>query len=105
MEGTDYTVSYANNILPTNNATVTITGIGNYQGTIRKSFTITAKDMEVITKSYATDYTGFETNGTKEQKDKAVKVVIAGNYNVTYCTTDTDSLQAKGDCVDENNYS
>lgn len=40
--GTDYTVSYKNNI-KAGTATVTITGKGNYAGTITKTFTITEK--------------------------------------------------------------
>ena len=40
-EGTDYTLSYANNVNP-GTATVTITGIGNYAGTKTASFTITS---------------------------------------------------------------
>ena len=42
-EGTDYTVSYGENILPTdgtNKATITVTGMGNYSGTVTKEFTI-----------------------------------------------------------------
>ncbi len=38
-KGTDYTLSYANNI-NAGEATVTITGIGNYEGTQDKSFTV-----------------------------------------------------------------
>ncbi len=38
-EGTDYTVSYKNNDKP-GKATVTITGKGNYTGTVTKNFTI-----------------------------------------------------------------
>lgn len=41
-EGTDYTVSYSNNT-EVGQATVTITGIGSYEGTITKTFTITEK--------------------------------------------------------------
>ena len=38
-EGVDYTVSYANNVNP-GTASVTITGTGNYQGTISSTFNI-----------------------------------------------------------------
>ena len=38
-EGTDYTLSYANNF-NIGTATITITGIGNFTGTINKTFTI-----------------------------------------------------------------
>ncbi|MBQ1391889.1 MAG: hypothetical protein IIY82_09085, partial [Firmicutes bacterium] len=40
--GTDYTVKYANNTKP-GKATVTITGKGNFTGSVKKTFTIKAK--------------------------------------------------------------
>ena len=48
VKDTDYTVAYTNN---TNlgTATVTVTGIGNYQGTGNKDFTIVEKDPQTIT--------------------------------------------------------
>ncbi|MCQ2566859.1 MAG: chitobiase/beta-hexosaminidase C-terminal domain-containing protein [Mogibacterium sp.] len=39
VKGTDYTVSYANNT-KVGQATVTVTGIGNYEGTVTKNFII-----------------------------------------------------------------
>ncbi len=41
MEATDYTVSYANNV-NVGTATVTVTGIGNYSGTVSTTFVIVA---------------------------------------------------------------
>ena len=38
-KGTDYTVKYTNNV-EKGTATVTITGTGNYKGTLTKTFTI-----------------------------------------------------------------
>ncbi|MBQ6662700.1 MAG: cell wall-binding repeat-containing protein, partial [Firmicutes bacterium] len=43
--GTDYTVSYKNNVNP-GTATVTITGKGNYTGTVSKTFTIVKPKAE-----------------------------------------------------------
>ena len=42
VEGTDYEVEYSNNVEP-GVATVTVKGIGNYKGTVNKTFTITSK--------------------------------------------------------------
>ena len=42
QEGVDYTVAYQNNVNP-GEATVVITGIGSYEGSITKTFTITEK--------------------------------------------------------------
>ncbi len=43
-EGTDFTVTYRNNIYP-GTATVTVTGIGNYTGTVTKTFAIKKPDV------------------------------------------------------------
>ena len=45
VEGTDYTVAYANNV-NAGTATITITGMGNYTGTLRITFTIRAAATE-----------------------------------------------------------
>ena len=42
VAGTDYTVTYANNVEP-GEATVTITGAGDYKGSLSRTFTIKAK--------------------------------------------------------------
>lgn len=44
-EGKDYTLSYSNNVQP-GTATVTVTGIGNYTGTLYRSFSIERKPSE-----------------------------------------------------------
>ena len=48
--GTDYTVSYSRNTKVTNGATavITIKGKGNYKGSVKKYFTITAQDIEKL---------------------------------------------------------
>ena len=46
VEGTDYTLAYANNV-NVGIATVTATGIGNYTGTQTKEFSITKADMTI----------------------------------------------------------
>lgn len=63
-KGQDYTLSYTNN-LNKGTGTVTITGIGNYIGTIQKTFSITPKKISELTatlknKSYT--YTGKALN-------------------------------------------
>lgn len=42
IEGTDYTVGYSDNVTP-GIATVTVIGIGNYEGTAHSTFTISAR--------------------------------------------------------------
>ena len=64
-EGSDYTLSYANNTAPTDKATVTITGNGNFSGTITKTFAIISetqdlKDAMIQVKETSMEYTGKE---------------------------------------------
>ena len=56
--GTDYTVEYSNNTDP-GTATVTVTGSGNYAGTLNETFEITAKSLDGATVDVADQtYTG-----------------------------------------------
>jgi hypothetical protein len=58
IEGTDYTVSYSSNT-DAGTATITITGIGNYSGTVEFTFTIEKADA---TMTAPTAKTGLVTN-------------------------------------------
>lgn len=59
IEGTDYTLDYENNIA-LGNATIIITGIGNYEGTLNQEFTIggTSKLEIVCTNMQQLTYNG-----------------------------------------------
>ena len=101
VEGTDYTVEYTNNVEP-GTATVTVNGIGNYKGTVNKTFTITSKYYYVTgvvrfnsgrVIKYAkvtltgTDYLGNEvvrTTKTDKHGKYTIKNLKKGNYIVTY---------------------
>ena len=101
VEGTDYTVEYTNNVAP-GTATVTVKGIGNYKGTVNKTFTITSKYYYVTgvvrfssgrVIKYAkvtltgTDYLGNEvvrTTKTDKHGKYTIKNLKKGNYIVTY---------------------
>ena len=82
----DYTVRYSNNYLPTVNALVTITGRGNYTGTIELNFKITsAKITYERPMNITTVYTGYPTNGlTSEQQNSYIKVTTPTQSNVAY---------------------
>lgn len=101
--GTDYTVTYSNNI---NKATakVTITGKGNYTGTINKTFTIKAKALSKTTLSGVSasyKYTGKNITPTVTLKDGTKKLVKNTDYTVTYKNnkavgTATITIKGKG---------
>ncbi|MBQ6843372.1 MAG: leucine-rich repeat protein, partial [Agathobacter sp.] len=85
-EGTDYTVSYANNTA-VGTATVTITGIGNYCESISKNFTITTAPINeakvtLSKSSYTYDGKTKKPSVTIKLGDKTL--VKDTDYTVTY---------------------
>ena len=101
-EGTDYTVAYKNNA-KVGTGSVVITGNGNYEGTVTKTFTILPKSLKyckVALKSSTLTYNGLAQKPAVQVKigDKAV---YSGNYTVTYknnvnAGTATVTLTGKG---------
>lgn len=92
-KGTDYTVAYSNNINAGSNATVTITGIGDYTGTATATFSITANSSVTDNTSIngavvrpAT--TSYIYDGTAKTPAVTVtlngKVLTANDYAVAY---------------------
>ena len=117
-EGTDYTVSYSNNI-NAGTATVTVTGQGTYTGTATKTFTISTKSISSsdvkISVADAT-YTGYTitpsvtitynnktlkqgtdyTLSTVTQKDAgSANVTINGKGNFSSYTTEYFTINKK----------
>ncbi len=85
--GTDYTVSYANNI-NVGTASMTITGIGSYSGTRTINFTIEAKNIE---NCLTTEVSSYQYNGSTYTPVITVtdsstgKTLVAGtDYTITY---------------------
>lgn len=80
-----YTVRYENNI-NAGKATVIITGIGNYSGTIKKKFTIMKADIMDATIDYD-EIVGFQKGGAKPdvivyfEEDE---LVLGRDYTVSY---------------------
>nr|MCR5794235.1 InlB B-repeat-containing protein [Solobacterium sp.] len=84
-EGTDYTVSYENNI-NAGTAAVTITGIGSFTGTVTKEFTITPKAITPAV-SFAAEVISYDgTVKTPEVivKDGETVLTKDTDYTVTY---------------------
>jgi hypothetical protein len=102
-QGTDYTVAYTNNT-NAGTASYTVTGAGNYTGSITRSFTIAPKAVTVtpnagLTKTYgaadpALTYTASGLVGT----DKVTGALkrAAGEYVGTYSINDISGLTAGG---------
>ena len=84
-EGTDYTVSYSNNV-NVGTATITITGIGNYKDTITKTFAIKAKTSQTIKVKVASktyDYTSLQA------KAASFAIGATASGKLTYKVTST----------------
>ncbi|MBQ6663884.1 MAG: cell wall-binding repeat-containing protein, partial [Firmicutes bacterium] len=109
-EGTDYTATYQNN-QNVGTATVTITGKGNYTGTVTKTFAITQASLKnaMVSGLAARTY-----NGTAQKPAPTVKVNLDGktltlksstDYTVTYKNntnvgTATVTITGKGNFKD-----
>ena len=87
--GTDYTVSYTNNI-NAGTATVTITGKGNYEGTKILTFTITRKKINIPSGTNTT-YNGVSQTGlvigTGYTVGGTTSAIDAGTYTATATPT------------------
>ena len=68
-EGTDYTVTYANNV-NAGTATITITGIGNYKDSITRTFTIKAAQNN------GNQNNGSQNNDTPKKADQTINVKV-----------------------------
>ena len=84
--GTDYTVSYKNNV-NAGTASVTITGKGSYSGSQKKEFTITPADFTKASVSLSAS--SFTCDGTEKKPNVTVKagnsqLVLNRDYTVSY---------------------
>lgn len=83
--GTDYTVAYSNNIKK-GTAVVTITGKGNYTGTVTKNFTITQRSTKNCDITLSSDEAYFRAVRVKPVVKLSIngKQVDSSNYTVVY---------------------
>lgn len=100
--GTDYTVSYSNNV-NVGTATVTVTGKGDYTGTVKKTFTIKAKSISDLLISSISDqtYTGSAIEPEIVIDSGAGTLVSGTDYTVSYSNntnvgTATATITGKG---------
>lgn len=99
----DYTISYSNNLSP-GMATVTITGKGNYEDTVTRKFTITARSLSatgvIISQPANAHYTGAAITPAITVSDSAA-VITAADYTISYSNnvspgTATVTITGKG---------
>lgn len=87
--GIDYTLSYSNNV-NVGTATVTVTGIGNYSGSISTSWTITGAALTVIANDQYYDYDGSlhgvavsASSVNNQEITITYRTSSSGDYNIT----------------------
>ena len=90
--GTDYTMTYANNI-NAGTASVTVKGIGSYTGTIRKTYTITPLPVDSVTLSK----TWFPYTGNAVKVGSYIKVK-SGDTALKYGTDFTLAYEDNVNC-------
>lgn len=87
-EGNDYTVVYQNNVNAGKKATVIITGINGYSGTVKKTFAIAAHDINQTDVSIKVDDpAAYEKGGSKPPVEAAFggNMLLQGrDYTVSY---------------------
>jgi len=98
--GTDYTLGYSNNT-DAGTATVTVSGKGNYEGSVTKDFTIKAKTSFTVANIADQTYTGSQIAPSVTVTDGAKTLVKDTDYTVTYganvnAGTGTGSVKVDG---------
>ena len=108
VEGTDYTVEYSTSDFTnvTGTITVTITGIGNYTGTVTRTYEITPKAYTVTTESAKKVYDGTAlTAGGKIEgivSGETVEFTTTGSRTVEGTSKNTYSLKWNGSATETN---
>ncbi len=85
VQGTDYSLSYKNNVA-VGKATATVKGIGNYQGTVTKNFSIVLPDLSEATIDALPKqkYTGFAHTPNPVVHMGSKTLVLGRDYTLTY---------------------
>ena len=108
VEGTDYTVEYSTSDFRnvTGTITVTISGIGNYTGTVTRTYEITPKAYTVTTESAKKVYDGTAlTAGGKIEgivDGETVEFTTTGSRTVEGTSKNTYSLKWNGSAIQTN---
>lgn len=110
-EGIDYTVTYANNVNP-GTATVTVTGTGDYAGTIEKSFTITTAKLTITADDASKHYDEvdpeltYSVEGLAEGDEVRFATVTraAGDEIGTYKVTVSGGIVVRGNTIVTDGY-
>ena len=108
-KGKDYTLSYTDNINVTSDAKkaqVTVTGTGNYAGTVNGQFDITPMSVVKLTIEDVADqtYTGQSVKPALVVKNGDTILTAGVDYNITYEDNDVVTEKAKAVLEGRGNY-
>ena len=106
VEGTDYTLSYKGDTTNAGTVKVTITGVGNYTGTVTRTYEITPKAYTVTTESAKKVYDGTAlTAGGKIEgivSGETVEFTTTGSRTDEGTSKNTYSLKWNGSAIQTN---
>ena len=109
-DGTDYTLTYSENLKDVGTVTVTVNGLGNYTGTVTRTYQITPAPLKVTTSSAEKVYDGkpLTAGGTleglvNETEKNAVKFTVKGSQ--TEVGSSVNSYEIVWGNIKESNYS
>ena len=105
LAAANYDVTYSNNI-NVGTATITVTGKGNYKGTITEKFTIQAKPLKDTSVTYANlmAYTGKQVCPEVKVMDGAVELKKNVDYDVSYQNNTEVTTSARIRITGKENY-
>ena len=84
VEGVDYELTYSGDVTNAGSVTVTVTGIGNYEGTIKLEYEITPLPIEITAGSLHETYNGSAWKVEESSITSASKLVGGATYSVTF---------------------
>mgnify|MGYP000011276057 FL=1 len=105
LAAVNYDVAYSNNV-NVGTATITVTGKGNYKGTITENFTIQAKPLKDASVTYANlmSYTGKQVCPEVKVMDGAVELKQNVDYDVSYQNNTEVTTSARIQITGKGNY-
>ncbi len=93
-KGTDYTVSYSEDVVNAGTVTVTVTGKGNYTGTKTTTYEIKRRPVTIVSGSAKRDYNGEPlTNNTWTYGDDSLEFVDDEEPYIEFTGTVTDVVK------------
>ena len=107
-DGTDYTLTYSENLKDVGTVTVTVNGLGNYTGTVTRKYQITPAPLKVTTSSAEKVYDGkaLTASGKVEGlvNGETVELTTTGSQTEVGTSTNTYSINWEKGTAKQNNY-